>query len=78
MKAHTFTGTKIVNIHAAKSHCGSICVCGCWCGFQIFPISVSVKCSVPSNASQQCFPEVTNFSMAQRSYLKDQLSEPVM
>jgi hypothetical protein len=44
-----------------------------WCGFQIFPISVTVKNSVPNNASQQCFPEVTNFGMAQCCYSKDQL-----
>jgi hypothetical protein len=64
MKAHTFTDTRILNIHVTKSHCGCICVHGRWSGFQIFPVSVSVKCSVPNNASQQCFPEFTNFGLA--------------
>jgi hypothetical protein len=77
MKAHTFTDTRILNVHGTKSHCGCICVCGLWCGFKIFPVSVSVQCSFPNNASQQCFPEVTNFGMAQRCYSKDQLWQPV-
>jgi hypothetical protein len=55
MKAYTFTDTSILNIHGTKSHFGCIRVCGCWCDFQIFPVSMSVKCSVPNNASQQCF-----------------------
>jgi hypothetical protein len=33
--------------------------------------------AVPSNASQQCFPEVTNFLMAQPCYSKVQLGQPV-
>jgi nitrate reductase gamma subunit len=73
MKAHTFTETRILNIHGTKSHCGCICVFGRWCGFQIFPISVSVQCSVPNNASQQCFTEFTNFGMDQRCYSEVQL-----
>jgi hypothetical protein len=77
MKAHTFTDTRILNIHGTKWHCGCICVCGRWCGFQMFPVSVSVKGCVPNNASQQCFPEVTNFGMAQRCYSKNQLWKPV-
>jgi hypothetical protein len=77
MKAHTFTDTRILIIHGRKSHCGCICVCGRWCGFQIFPISVSVKCSVPNYASQQCFLEVTNFGRAQRCYSKDEVCHPV-
>jgi hypothetical protein len=40
-------------------------VCGLWCGFKIFPVTVSVKWSVPNNASQQCFQKITNFGMAQ-------------
>jgi hypothetical protein len=78
MKANTFTDTRILNIHGTKSHCGSICVCGHWCGFQIFTVSVSFKCPVPNTSSQQGFPELTNFCMAQCSYLKDQLWQPVM
>jgi hypothetical protein len=74
---HSFTDTRILNIHGTKSHCGCICVCGCWGGFQIFPVSVSVKCSIPNNASQQCFPEVSNFGMAQCCYSKDQVWQPV-
>jgi hypothetical protein len=77
MKAHTFTDTRMLIIHGRKSHCGCICVCGRWCGFQIFPISVSVKCSVPNYASQQCFLEVTNFGRAQRCYSKDEVCHPV-
>jgi hypothetical protein len=50
-----FTDTWILNIHGTKSHCGCICVCGCWGGFKIFFVSMSVKCSIPNNASQQCF-----------------------
>jgi hypothetical protein len=73
MKAHTFTDTTILNIHGNKSHWVCICVCGRWCGFQIFPVSVCIKCTVLNNASQQCFLEVTNFGMAQRCYSKDQL-----
>jgi hypothetical protein len=73
MKAHTFTDTRILNVHGTKSLCGSICVCGHWGSYKIFPVSVSVKCSVPNNASQQCFPEVTNFGMPQRCYSKDQV-----
>jgi hypothetical protein len=73
MKAHTFTDSRILNIHGTKSHCGCICVCGRWVGFKIFPVSVSVKCSVPSNGSQQCLAEITNFCMAQSCYSKDQL-----
>jgi hypothetical protein len=73
MKAHTFSENRILNIHGTKSHFGCICVCGGWCGFQIFPVSVSVKCSVPNNASQQCFPEVTNFGRAQGCYSKSQV-----
>jgi nitrate reductase gamma subunit len=73
MKAHTFTDTRMLNIHGTKSHCGCICVWVRWGGFKIFPVSVSAKCSVPSNASQQCFQEVTNFGIAQRCYSKDQL-----
>jgi hypothetical protein len=52
MKGHTFTDTKILNIHGTKSHCGCDCVCGRWCGFKLFPESVSVKCSVSNNASK--------------------------
>jgi len=44
---------------------------------QIFPVSVSVKCSVPNNASHQCFLEVTNFGMTQRCSSKDQQLHPV-
>jgi hypothetical protein len=68
MKAHTFTDT---------THCVCICTWGLWCGFNIFPVSGSVKCSVPSNAGQQCFPEFTNFGMAQRCFSKDQLWQRV-
>jgi hypothetical protein len=73
MKAYTFTDTRIPNIHGTNSHCGCTCVCGRWGGFKIFPVSVSVKRSVPYNASQQWFPEDTNFGMAQHCYSKDQL-----
>jgi hypothetical protein len=72
-----FTDTRILNIHGTKSHCGCISVCNSWCDFQVFPVSVSLKCSVPNNASQQCFPEVTNFGMAQSCYSKHQLWQPV-
>jgi hypothetical protein len=53
MKAHTLTNTRILNIHGTKLHCWCICVFGHWCGFQIFPVSVSVKWSVPNNASNK-------------------------
>jgi hypothetical protein len=65
MKAHTFTDTRILNVHRTKSQCECICVHGFWCGFKIFPVTVSVKWCVPNNASLQCFREVTNFGMAQ-------------
>jgi hypothetical protein len=63
MKAHTFTDTTILNVHGSMSHCGYNCVCDRWCAFKIFPVSVSVKFSVPNYASQQCFPEVTTLGM---------------
>jgi hypothetical protein len=37
-----------------------LCECVCVGGCKIFPVSVSVRYSVPHNASQQCFLEVTN------------------
>jgi hypothetical protein len=46
---------------------------GRWCGFKIFPVSVSVKGSVPNDANQLLFPENTDFGVAQRCYSKDQL-----
>jgi hypothetical protein len=73
MKVHTFIDNRILNIHGTKSLCGCICVCGRWCDFQVFHVSVSGKCSVPNNASQQCFLEVTNFGMAPGCYSKDQV-----
>jgi hypothetical protein len=73
MKAHTFTDTRILNIYRTKSHCGCSSVCGCRGDFKVFPGSVSVQFSVPNKASQQCFPELTNFGMAQRCYSKDQV-----
>jgi hypothetical protein len=36
-------------------------VCRHVCGCKIFPVSVSVRPSVPNNGSQQCFLEVTQF-----------------
>jgi hypothetical protein len=68
---------RILNIHGTKWHSGCICVCSRWWGFQIFPVSVSVKCSVPNKSSQQCFPQVTNFGIAQSCYSKDQKWQPV-
>jgi hypothetical protein len=73
MKAHIFTDTRILNGHGTKSHCGCICVSGSSGSFKIIPVSVSVKCSVPNNESQQCFLDVTNFGMAPHCYSKDQL-----
>jgi hypothetical protein len=70
MKAHTFTDTRIQNVHGSKSHCGFICVCGHWCGFQIFPLSVPIKCSVPNNASQQSFLESHIFQYGSKLLLK--------
>jgi hypothetical protein len=67
----------MLNIHGTNSQCGCICACGRWCGFKIFPVSVSVKCSVPNNASLRCIPEVTNFAIARSCYSKDQLWQPV-
>jgi hypothetical protein len=60
MKPHTFTDNRILKIHGMHSHCGCICVCGHWYGFKIFPFSLSLKFSVPYNASQKCFSENTN------------------
>jgi hypothetical protein len=52
MNAYTFTDTRILNIHGTKSYWECICVCGCWCDFKVFPLSVSFKCSVSKNAIQ--------------------------
>jgi hypothetical protein len=40
-----------------------VCLCECVCvgGCKIFPVSVSVRYSVPHNATQQCSLEVTNY-----------------
>jgi hypothetical protein len=63
--------------HTVCDLCVCICVCGPWGGFKIFSFSVSVKCSVPNNATQQCFLEVTNFDMAHNCYSKDQVWQPL-
>jgi hypothetical protein len=57
MKAHTFTDTRILNIHGTKSRCGCICVCGRWDGFKYFLflclLNALFQIMQVSNASRQ-------------------------
>jgi hypothetical protein len=48
-------------IFMGHSHSLGVFVCGHMGGCKLFPVSVSVRYSVPDNASQQCFLEVSNF-----------------
>jgi hypothetical protein len=52
MKTHTFGDTRTLNFRGNKSCCECIGVCGCCCGLKVFPLSLSVKCSVSKNGSQ--------------------------
>jgi hypothetical protein len=61
MKAQKFTSSKIVNIHGTQPFSVCVCVCRHVCYCKTFPGSVSFRYSVPNNASQECFLEVSNF-----------------
>jgi hypothetical protein len=52
MKVQKFTYSKIANIHGTQKLCGCVYVGGHMCGCEIFTGSVSVRYSVPNNASQ--------------------------
>jgi hypothetical protein len=61
MKAQKFSYYKILNIHGTRPLCWCVCVFRHVCSCKIFPGSVSVRYSVPNDASQECMLEVSYF-----------------